>query len=141
MNYQSGSHNKYYLKYHVIWCTKYRYRILSGNIQVRCREVIRQIAESIEVKIETGSISADHIHLMLEIPASISVSKVIQRLKGASSHKLMGEYPELRRRYWGQHMWARGYFVSTIGNVNEEMINEYINNQEKEPENPINLIL
>jgi putative transposase len=74
--------------------------------------------------------SPDHIHLLLSIPPSISVSKVIQYIKGKSGRKLLMEFEHLRKRYWGQHLWARGYFAVTVGNVNQEDVQKYIENQE-----------
>ena len=132
MEYKKGSHSTYYLKYHVIWCTKYRYEILTGEVGIRTRELIRQIASRNEIKIEKGHVGKDHIHLLIEVPPVLSISKVMQYLKGASSRKLLDEFGTLKKRYWGQHIWARGYFVTTVGNINEDQIKEYIENQDKD---------
>ncbi len=130
MEYRKGSHSIYDLKYHVVFCTKYRYRILTGEVALRTREVIREICAANFVDIVSGSMSPDHVHLLLSVPPNISLSKIIQYIKGKSSRKLLQEYESLRKKYWGQHFWARGYFAVTVGNVNAEEIQKYIEEQE-----------
>ena len=127
--YRKTSHVIYECKYHVCWLSKYRYPVLTGAVGLRVRELIRQIAMANEVDIITGVVSSDHVHIYVSIPPSISVSKFVQFVKGAMSRKLQIEFDGLRKRYWGQHVWARGYFVATAGNVSEEMIMEYIRKQ------------
>jgi putative transposase len=126
--YTKGSHTLYHHRYHLVWITKYRYRVLRGELQRRVRTIIAQVAEESGVKILNGVVSSDHIHLLVSIPPHLSVSEFIKRAKGRSSRKVQQEFPELRKRYWGQHFWARGYFSATSGNVIDEMIDEYINN-------------
>ena len=130
MEYRRGSHSIYDLKYHVVFCTKYRYRILTGEVAVRTRELIREICSANYVDIVTGSLSPDHVHLLISIPPSIALSKLLQYIKGKSSRKLLQEYAILRKRYWGQHLWARGYYGVTVGNVNTADIQKYIEEQE-----------
>ena len=117
------------LKYHVVWITKYRYKILRGRVAERARDLIRQSCEAREVVIIRGAISADHVHMLLSAPAHMAPSKLVQSLKGRSSRRLREEFPELRKRYWGQHLWARGYFCATVGAVDEATIKAYIENQ------------
>lgn len=131
VQYIHGSHSTLYLKYHLIWCTKYRYKILTGDVAIRTRELIRQIALRNEVSIEKGHVSTDHIHLLVSTPPTLSISHLIQYFKGASSLKLFQEFPHLKKKYWGQHLWARGYFASTVGNVNEKQIKDYIEHQDE----------
>lgn len=133
--YRKISHVIYECKYHICWLPKYRYPILTGKVALRARELIRQIAAANEVEIISGAVSSDHIHIYVSIPPSLSVSKLVQFLKGATSRKLQLEFEELRKRYWGQHVWARGYFVATAGNVTDEMIREYIRRQGTPDEN------
>lgn len=128
-NYKRGSHTVWDCKYHVVWTTKYRYQVLGGRIGKRCREIIREVCRQNQIEIYAGSINRDHVHLLLSIPPKLSVSRAIQLLKGRSSHKLLNEFNELRKRYWGQHLWARGYWVVTSGNVTDDMWKEYIKNQ------------
>ena len=132
-NYKQGSHTVWDCKYHLVWVTKYRYEVLGGDIGHRCRELLREIARSQEMQIHAGAINRDHVHLLLSIPPNLSVSRAVQYLKGKSSHKLLSEFKSLRKRYWSQHLWARGYWVSSSGNVTDEVWKEYIKNQ-KPPE-------
>ena len=121
------------LKYHLVWTTKYRYQVLGGDVGLRCRELIREIARSKEKQIHADSVNRDHVHLLISIPPQLSVSRVVQYIKGKSSHRLLSEYQTLKKRYWGQHLWARGYWVVSSGNVTDEVWKEYIENQ-KPPE-------
>ena len=105
---KSGSHTIWDCKYHLVWVTKYRYPVLVGDVGLRARELLREISRSHEMSIHAGAINRDHVHLLLSIPPHLSVSRAVQYLKGKSSHKLLTEYPSLRKRYWGQHLWSRG---------------------------------
>ena len=132
--YRIGSHTVYEIKYHFVWITKYRYKVLQGNIAIRLRELLRQGCEVRGLEIIRGSISKDHVHLLLSCPTTLSPSQIAQYLKGRSSHLLQDEFPELKKRYWGQYMWARGYFCGTVGVVDEETIWQYIESQGDEEE-------
>ncbi len=133
MDYRKTSHAVYDLKYHLVWITKYRKPVLRGEIAVRLRELIRQTCETLEVYIEKGHLASDHVHLLVSVPPYVSVSDLMQRLKGRSSRKMLEEFGELRRQYWGQHLWARGYFAASSGNVTDEIIKQYIESQGQEP--------
>lgn len=133
-DYKRGSHTVWDCKYHLVWTTKYRYEVLAGDVGQRCRELLREIARSQEMVIYAGSINRDHVHMLIGIPPQISVSRAVQYLKGKSSHKLLSEYASLRKRYWGQHLWARGYWVATSGNVTDEVWKRYI--EEQKPPTP-----
>ena len=126
---RKGSHTQYDIKYHIVWITKYRYKILNGKIAYRLRELLRQGCEAKKIIIVKGSVSSDHVHMLVSCPPNISVSEMMQYLKGRSSKKLQEEFPELKKRYWGQHLWATGYFCRTVGTVSEEMIKDYIEKQ------------
>lgn len=130
MSYRTSSHSVYDLKYHVVFCTKYRYCVLSGEVASRCRDLIREICATNYIDIVSGSISPDHIHLLISIHPHISVSKAVQYIKGKSSRKLQQEYVHLKKRYWGQHMWSRGYFAVTTGSINAQDVQKYIEDQE-----------
>ncbi len=129
VSYRHSAHAVYDIEYHVIWVTKYRYKVMRGRVAERAREVIRQICEAREVVIVRGAISPDHIHMLLSAPPELSPAKLVQYIKGRSSRVLQMEFPELGKRYWGQHLWARGYFCATVGAVDEATIKEYIENQ------------
>jgi len=135
--YRKSSHAVYDIKYHVIWVTKYRYKVLRGPIAVRARELIRQGCEARKITILQGSVGKDHIHLLLSCPPSMAPSKILQYLKGRSSRLLQDEFTELKKKYWGQHLWARGYFCATVGTVTEEIIRNYIANQFNEGKDEI----
>ena len=127
--YRTSGHVIFDIQYHLCWCTKYRYPVLRGDISSRCRDLLRQIAMSREVTIIRGAVARDHVHMLVAAPPSISASQLVQYLKGRSSRKLQMEFEELRRRYWGQHLWARGYFCATVGTVTDELIRRYIEEQ------------
>jgi putative transposase len=103
-----------------------------GPVAERLRELIRQICQQNEVTILKGHVSKDHIHLLVSCSPSLAVSKLFQKLKGASSHKLFEEFSHLRKQYWGQHLCGRGYFVATTGTITDDIIKEYIEHQDSE---------
>lgn len=132
VEYKTGGHSIYDIKYHIVWVTKYRYRVLTGEIAHRAREIIRQCCLTRDLTIIKGSVGKDHIHLLVSCPPTMAPSKIVQYLKGRSSRLLQVEYSHLKKRYWGQHLWARGYFCATVGSVNEETIRKYIEAQQDE---------
>jgi putative transposase len=142
-NYSHGQHTVYHHRYHIVWITKYRYRVLQGNLRLRVREIIAQAADEKGIKIVNGVLSADHIHIFAAIPPHIAVSDFVKVAKGRSSRKIQQEFPDIRKRYWGKHFWGRGYFSSTSGNVTDEMINAYINSHvdANNPQNVDNISL
>ncbi len=129
MSYRKTAHSVYDLKYHIVWITKYRKPILRGEIGKRVRELIRQTCASLDVYIVKGHVSKDHVHLLVSVPPNLAVSELVKRLKGRSSRLMLEEFGELRKTYWGRHLWARGYFVASSGNVTDEIIAEYIEKQ------------
>jgi len=124
--YRRGTHSVFRLHVHLVWCTKYRRAVLRGNVGYRLRELTRQVCTDMGVEILSGAVARDHVHLLVSMPPQVSVSKLVQKLKGKSSYKLQREFPLLRKHYWGQRMWARGYFACSTGNVTDEMIAAYI---------------
>ena len=133
-DYKSSSYAVWDCKYHLVWITKYWYPVLVGDVGLRARELLREIARSLEMTIYAGAINRDHVHMLVSIPPQVSVSRAVQFLKGKSSHRLLSEFGALRKRYWGQHLWARGYWVASSGNVTDEVWQKYIENQV--PEEP-----
>ena len=126
MEYRKGSHTVYNIQYHFVWVTKYRYHILAGEVKLRVREIIRQICQQHDFLIEQGHVSKDHVHILVSAPTHMSASQIMQKIKGRSSRMLQQEFPHLKKRYWGQHIWARGYFCTTVGQVTDQMIRDYI---------------
>ena len=116
-----------------MWKTKYGYDVLKGKIGLRLREFIREICHEKEITIVKGNVRSNHVHIMVSAPSHLSIAKIAQFIKGKSAHRLFRECPELRKRYWGQHLWARGYFCTTVGAVNEETIKKYIEDQDDKP--------
>jgi len=132
-HYRKSSHTVYDIKYHIVWITKYRKPILRADIAQRVRDLIREICKANDVDIIKGHISRDHVHIFVSAPPHISVSQLVKSIKGKTSRKMMMEYKGLSREFWGRHMWARGYFVATSGNVTDEVIIKYIEQQGQEP--------
>ena len=134
-NYRKTSHTTYDCKYHIVWITKYRKKVLVGVVAERVRELIRGICKEHEVEIMKGHVSKDHIHLFVSVPPHLAISKLVQYLKGKSSYKLLSENKSLSKLFWGRHLWGRGYFVATSGNITDEVIMEYIKNQDNNESN------
>ena len=127
--YSKGSHTVLDIKYHFVWKTKYSYKILKGDLALRIRNLLKIIAAEKGITVIKGNIRPDHIHVLVNVPAYFSPSKVAQLLKGKSSYRLQKEFPNLRKKYWGQHIWGRGYFCATVGAVTEELVKKYIEHQ------------
>ncbi len=123
--YRKGGHTVYDIQYHLVWATKYRYQVLRGEVAERTRDIIRQVCMSRELTIIEGHVSVDHVHILVSCPPTLSPAKIVQYIKGVSSRKLQEEFSHLRQRYWGQHLWARGYFCATVGTVTQAQIQEY----------------
>ena len=134
MKYREGSHTKYKIEYHFVWVTKYRYQVLTEDIALRVRELVRQTCEYFEIQIIRGVVSKDHVHILVSAPPNISPSEIMRRIKGRSSTKILEEFPHLKKRYWGRHFWARGYFCVTSGEITKKMIQEYLEHHfERDP--------
>ena len=121
-----GSHTVSQLQAHIVWVTKYRYRVLKGEIQERCRDIIVQICDAEDIRILKGVVGKEHIHMHIEYPPSKSISDIVKKLKGRTSRKLQMEFKELSKQYWGKHFWAIGYGVWSTGNVTQDMVDEYL---------------
>lgn len=102
-SYSKSNHTVFYHRFHIVWITKYRYKVLQGEIRIRIREIIAQVSEELGIKIINGILSSDHIHVMAEIPPHISVSQFVKIAKGRSSRKIQQEFQEIRKKYWGCH--------------------------------------
>lgn len=126
MDYRYGSHTVFKIEYHFVWVTKYRYEILRGDVGLRVRELIRQTCEMLEIKILKGVVSKDHVHILVSATTEFAPKDIMRRIKGRTASKLFEEFPVLKKRYWGPHLWARGYFCATVGEMTEEMIKQYL---------------
>ena len=130
--YKKLSHVIYKCDYHIVWVPKYRLRILKGVIKTLVERDIRSLCELKSCEVQELNVQEDHVHLLVSVPPKVSISKLMGILKGKIAIKLFKTYPKLKEKpYWGNHFWARGYFVSTVG-LDEEMIRKYVKYQEKE---------
>jgi putative transposase len=141
MENRRSTHSVNRLQVHLVWITKYRYHVLQGEIQQRCRDILRQVCNSLDIQIIKGVVSKDHIHLHLSYPPQLSVSDIVRRLKGRSSRMLLQEFPELKRRYWGNHFWGIGYGCWSTGHITEDMLETYLNHHNEEPNRDEDFIL
>ena len=131
--YASLSHTKWECKYHVVFIPKCRRKVLYAKLRQHLGEVFHQLARQKESRIEEGHLMSDHVHMMIAIPPKYAVSQVIGYIKGKSAIHVARVYGERKRNFIGQHFWARGFFVSTVGR-DETVIRDYIRSQEKEDE-------
>ena len=97
MEYRYGSHTVYQIEYHFVWVTKYRYKVLYGEVALRLRELVRQICEAFEIRIVKGVVSADHVHILISAPPELSPSEIVRRIKGRTASKLFEDYPHMKR--------------------------------------------
>jgi putative transposase len=133
MRYDTGKHTVFHHRYHIVWITKYRYQVLRGELRERVRTIIRQVCAELGVTIVKGVLSTDHVHMFVPVPPQHAISDVVRRVKGRSSRKIQHEFPDIRKRYWGRHFWARGYFCTTSGNVTDDIILQYIGSHSTKP--------
>ena len=131
-HYRLGAHTKSDLKVHVVWIPKYRKPVLIGDVALRVRDIVRRIAAEHELEIISGNVARDHVHVFLSYRPTQDVSQIMQWLKGISSRVLLQEFPRLRKQFWGKHFWARGYLAVSSGTITDDMIRQYIEEQEGE---------
>jgi len=112
---------------------KYRKKVLTGEVAIRVRDLLKQIAIEHELEVISGKVATDHVHMFISYNPSQDISKIVQWLKGISSRVMLSEFSHLRRQFWGRHLWARGYLAVSSGNVTDEIIQQYIDEQEGEP--------
>ncbi len=130
MEYKSNNNVVYSCKYHVVWCPKYRRKILTDDVAIRLKELIKQEAASINADIIQMEIMPDHVHLLIEVDPQYGINKAVRHLKGRSSHVLRNEFPSLRTRL--PALWTTSYFVSTVGGAPLEAVKQYIESQPRD---------
>ena len=128
--YKKLGHSLYNHKYHIIWCPKYRYKVLQGEVRLYVRDVLRKYCSWMKIEILEGNVQFDHIHLVLEIPPKHSVSSIIGELKGKAAVSVFRKFPKMYKKYWGRSFWCRGYCSSTVG-IDELTIRKYVRYQHK----------
>ena len=131
-HYRLGAHTKSDLKVHVVWIPKYHKAVLKGDVALRVRDLVRQIAMEHELEIISGKVARDHVQVFLSYRPTQKVSQIMQCLKGTSSRMFLQEYKHLRKQFWGRHLWARGYLAVSSGTITDEMIKEYTEEQDGE---------
>jgi putative transposase len=130
-SYSTLNHSKWDCKYHIVFIPKYRKKVLYAGLRKYLGEVFHKLAEQKESRVEEGHLMPDHVHMLISIPPKYAVSQVVGYIKGKSAIHIARTYGERKRNFVGQHFWARGYFVSTVG-ADEEIVRDYIKHQEKE---------
>jgi putative transposase len=125
----SGAHTKHKLMYHLVWIPKYRKRILRGALAARLKELFEQCSEVNGWRIDELNIQPDHVHMLIQVKPSMSISDIVQRFKGGSSRKVREEFPELEEFLWGDSFWSDGYFAESVGKFDMAVIKKYIQNQ------------
>ncbi len=126
MQYDTGKHCVFYHRYHIVWSTKYRFKVLKGDLRLRIREIIRQVCSENGVEIIKGVLSSDHIHMFVSVPPKLAISDLVRKMKGRSSRKAQQEFPHIRKRYWGRRFWGRGYFSTTSGAITQDVVLQYL---------------
>lgn len=127
------AHAVWQCKYHIIWCPKYRFKIMKGALRQSVDEILRQLCEWKKLELLEMNVQEDHVHMVVSIPPKFSVSEVVGFLKGKCAIKVFDKHLELKKRYWGRHFWAKGYCVSTVG-LDEEKVRQYVKWQQKKDE-------
>ena len=123
------SHAVYEAKYHLVWCPKYRKKILAEEIRPRVKELFMEISSHFDFEIDRCEIAEDHIHILISFPPKYSVSRVVGILKSISGSKIFKEFPKVKKQLWGGHFWEQGYFYRTVGEqVTDDVIRKYIEN-------------
>ena len=129
--YRKSTHAVHDLKVHLVWITKYRYKVLTKEVGYRIRDILRQVCDANDIRIIQGRVSKNHVHLYISYPPRLAVSEIVRRLKGRSSKRIQEEFPQLSKRYWGKHFWGIGYAAFSSGHVTDGMIKEYLENHDK----------
>ena len=131
--YRKSAHTVHDLKVHLVWFTKYQYKVLTKEVGYRIREILRQVCDANDIQIIQGRVSKNHVHLYLSYPPRLAVSELVRRLKGRSSKRIQEEFPQLSKRYWGKHFWGIGYAAFSSGHVTDAMIQEYLKRHDQHP--------
>src|SRR4029453_3981325 len=134
-DYRHGSHTTFAIHLHIVWITTYRHKVLRGEVAERVRAIVREECRKSGVDILQGHISPAHVHVMISIPPHVTIRRLIQRMKGQSSDRLLADFPQMQKRFWGRHVWARGYFCGSSSNGTDEVIKAYMAQQSHDSDN------
>jgi len=124
----------YSIQYHVVWCTKYRQKVLLGEVDVSLKEILSKIAEDNDFEIVEMATAVDHIHLLIDCSPQHQIPNILKALKGASARLLFQRHPELKANLWGENLWNPSYFIATVSENTEKQVRDYINNQKERGE-------
>jgi putative transposase len=124
------SHTIYECKFHMVWIPKYRYRVMTGEVQAYVQSQLKKLCDWKKLEVIEQNVCPEHVHIVLWIPPNMAVSQVVGFLKGKTALRIMDKFPSLRKRYWTKHFWSPGYCVTTIG-LDEEKIQQYVRWQQK----------
>jgi putative transposase len=138
---RTNGHTVSRLTVHIVWSTKYRFKVLEGDLQKRCRKLLIQTCDSEDVTILKGVVSRDHVHMHIEYRPSQNVSELVKKMKGRTSRKLQQEFPKLKKKYWGRHFWAIGFGCWSTGNITDKMVDDYLEHHRKSTNDSDNFIL
>ncbi|MBR2682812.1 MAG: IS200/IS605 family transposase [Atopobiaceae bacterium] len=129
MKYKSNRNVVYSCKYHVVWCPKYRRRVLVNGVDERLKEICHEVADELMFEIIEMEVMPDHVHILVDVDPQFGIHRAVKRMKGRSSHDLRQEFPWLRSRL--PTLWTNSYFVSTVGEVPLDVIKRYIEDQKE----------
>jgi putative transposase len=125
----SSRHSVHLLTYHVVWCTKYRRTVLSRLIGDRCKQLLTELCKEMELQLVAVETEVDHVHVVFKAAPTDQLSKILHRFKGVTARRLFQEFPVIKNRLWGGHLWSPSYFVVTVGGAPLEAIRKYVENQ------------
>jgi putative transposase len=126
---QSGGHSKYTLNFHLVWCVKYRHSILTTKIGDRVKDILHDLADEMEVGVSAVETDVDHVHMLIQLKPTHELSKVVQRFKGVTARRIFQEFPGLKNRLWGGHLWSPSYYAATVGGAPLSTIKKYVESQ------------
>lgn len=132
MDTKSKSHCKYNINYHLVWCPKYRHKVLTGEIEAFLKSLIDSICQSYGYELLNSEVMPDHLHLFISVPPSIAPTDIVKTIKSITALKIFKQFPNLKsQKFWGSGLWSKGYYVGTAGTVTSETIQKYINEQKR----------
>ena len=123
----------FYHRYHIVWSTKYRLKVLHGDVRLRIRDIIRQVCAEYGVEIVRGVLSSNHVQMFVPVPPKLAISDLVRKMKGRSSRRVQQEFIAVRKRFWGQRFWGRGYYSTTNGVITQDVVLQYLEKHIRDP--------
>jgi putative transposase len=134
----SGRTCVYNIGYHIVWSTKYRRKVIEGDIEIRLKSLFQEIADEFEFQIKEMEVMPDHCHVFVSCHPKKSPSDIVKCLKGITARKLLQEFPKIKKKLWGGHLWNPSYYIGTVGNMSKDVVLRYIQNQKSEDQREVN---